>query len=52
VAAVPIASQTRIKKKTTRKLRITNQTDEEIVDDREDVGRMVFEREEADKNLP
>jgi hypothetical protein len=36
----------------TQKLRITNQTDEEMLDDREDVGRMVYGTEQASKGIP
>jgi hypothetical protein len=33
-------------------LKITSQTDEEILDDQEDGGRMVSEMEQANKSLP
>jgi hypothetical protein len=33
------------------RLRVTNQTDEEVLDDREDIGRIVSETEQANKAL-
>jgi hypothetical protein len=34
------------------KLRIINQTEEEVLEDREDDGSVVFEMEQANKSLP
>jgi hypothetical protein len=36
----------------TQKLRITNQTDEEMLDDQEDNGKIVPETKQANKSLP
>jgi hypothetical protein len=35
-----------------KKLRITNQTDEKMLDDQKEDGRIIFEMEQANKSLP